>query len=626
MEKRGLSNVVVVILLVLLSFAAVSIIWGFILPVFLSPESNVDFDALRVDFEIVSTTTLTPGQQQVKVIVKRNPGGGTVAEYSLILEDSEGDSCIKQVSNPINELESHSVDVIFTDCQNLNFDKNAIKRIYVIPQIRNDAGEMITGTQSEVYEVPQFLPGSGTIPPSGPTCSASDGCKSGCTPCDPDCTSCITSPPPPVSTCNAGDGCASCTPCDLDCTSCAPCLQVTLDILAAVEFSNEFDVLVKRIDTSGPIINTLTFTTSSPFSSTVPASTLSDSSGTPKSEAFNDVVSGSQGDTVTIKPTLSDGTICPVADSYDSTTPGCVNYVDCNDNNACTTNSCDTATGTCKYPPIICPSDNNDCTTDSCNPMTGSCPYTNVADGTSCNSGTGTCSGGSCLPLASSIVAWYKLDGDATDSSGNNFQGTAIGNVLYVPGKKGQAASFSGTDGLVGYIAIDGNPLMAGTQLVTSGNRFDFTGKSYSIAAWVQRDSSAAEFRGIALFDDTGNHITGLTNNNAGNNRKFTTYFYSSIINAIRCDTTIPIASTWYHIVTTYEKPPINKLSIYVNGNLCNSMTTPTSTYSLVGDQINIGTKKANTVLDEWAGLIDEVYFFDKALSPTEVQALYSAP
>jgi hypothetical protein len=48
----------------------------------------------------------------------------------------------------------------------------------------------------------------------------------------------------------------------------------------------------------------------------------------------------------------------------------------CNDNNACTTDTCNTATG-CVYTPIVC-NDNNACTNDSCDPATGACVHTPI--------------------------------------------------------------------------------------------------------------------------------------------------------------------------------------------------------------------------------------------------------
>jgi len=57
--------------------------------------------------------------------------------------------------------------------------------------------------------------------------------------------------------------------------------------------------------------------------------------------------------------------------------PCCDAATRCNDNNACTTDTCDPATGACMNATITC-NDNNACTTDTCNTTTG-CVYTPVA-------------------------------------------------------------------------------------------------------------------------------------------------------------------------------------------------------------------------------------------------------
>src|SRR5262249_9476850 len=74
-------------------------------------------------------------------------------------------------------------------------------------------------------------------------------------------------------------------------------------------------------------------------------------------------------------------------------TQGCTTSAQCNDNNACTVDSCD-ASLNCHNDPISC-SDNNACTADSCNPTTGcsfapiTCDDGNVCTSDSCNPSTG---------------------------------------------------------------------------------------------------------------------------------------------------------------------------------------------------------------------------------------------
>ena len=42
------------------------------------------------------------------------------------------------------------------------------------------------------------------------------------------------------------------------------------------------------------------------------------------------------------------------------------------------------------------------------------------------------------------LVAWYRFDGDALDSSGNEIHGTEMGNPTYDAGVFGQAISLDG--------------------------------------------------------------------------------------------------------------------------------------------------------------------------------------
>jgi hypothetical protein len=119
-------------------------------------------------------------------------------------------------------------------------------------------------------------------------------------------------------------------------------------------------------------------------------------------------------------PPVADGTLCPdatVCNGEETCQAGTCRpglTLDCNDGNACTTDSCGATTG-CAHAPIpgcaACTSasqcgDGNPCTADAC--VGGTCTYTPVANGASCNdtnacNGTETCQSGTCragTPLA----------------------------------------------------------------------------------------------------------------------------------------------------------------------------------------------------------------------------------
>jgi hypothetical protein len=86
------------------------------------------------------------------------------------------------------------------------------------------------------------------------------------------------------------------------------------------------------------------------------------------------------------------------ADSCDAATGECLNTArDCDDQNACTTDSCDAATGECLNTARDC-DDQNLCTADSCDPATGQCVNAaracddqNLCTADSCDAATGEC-------------------------------------------------------------------------------------------------------------------------------------------------------------------------------------------------------------------------------------------
>ncbi len=89
---------------------------------------------------------------------------------------------------------------------------------------------------------------------------------------------------------------------------------------------------------------------------------------------------------------IDDGNACTV-DSCDPATGVKHTPINCDDNNACTSDGCNPTSG-CYHMPIIC-NDNDACTIDFCNTATG-CAFTPVVNGTPCP--IGSCYAGGCYP------------------------------------------------------------------------------------------------------------------------------------------------------------------------------------------------------------------------------------
>ncbi|MCA9529032.1 MAG: DUF4215 domain-containing protein [Myxococcales bacterium] len=104
--------------------------------------------------------------------------------------------------------------------------------------------------------------------------------------------------------------------------------------------------------------------------------------------------------TQTLTVVISDGDpSCDLSVSLEVTcgtaAPQCTSAADCDDANACTTDTCDS--GVCNNTAIQCPDDTNECTAPTCNAVSG-CGFMQVANGTSCDGGQGTCQSGTCTP------------------------------------------------------------------------------------------------------------------------------------------------------------------------------------------------------------------------------------
>jgi hypothetical protein len=118
-----------------------------------------------------------------------------------------------------------------------------------------------------------------------------------------------------------------------------------------------------------------------------------------------------------------------VAGMLDDPNFECVDASDCDDENACTTDSCN-LTNQCVNEAISC-DDINECTVDSCDPGTG-CVNSNVADGTVCNGcdSPGACLGGVCDPNSIDYAQSFETLDQASPTGLSDDCWQVFGNVF----------------------------------------------------------------------------------------------------------------------------------------------------------------------------------------------------
>lgn len=227
-------------------------------------------------------------------------------------------------------------------------------------------------------------------------------------------------------------------------------------------------------------------------------------------------------------------------------------------------------------------------------------------------------SAGKCKPSCASqptqMVVWWRGEDNSEDSIGT-YDGTLVNGTLFDEGKVGRAFSFDGVDDAV-HIGMIGN-----LGVTESG--------PLSIAAWVNSSDLSRHADDIQVI--AGNYM-----GEGGGTDGFSTYLaiYNSdlsfAINRRQIDgntATTPISEGWQFVTATYDG---TSLYLYLNGELKDSVARSFSGSANNSRGWDIGsfspeTNTSHGFQSSFYGLIDEVQFFDRALSADEIAAIYKA-
>jgi hypothetical protein len=202
-----------------------------------------------------------------------------------------------------------------------------------------------------------------------------------------------------------------------------------------------------------------------------------------------------------------------------------------------------------------------------------------------------------CVPAPSGLVAWWPGDGNADDIVGGN-NGTLVGDTSFAMGQVAQAFSFDGSGDLVDI----GNPPSLQLQ--------DFT-----IDAWINRDTAAAAT--IAGYVSFGGYQLGICSAAICPGGSEDSLFLSKTgVDGVHSGAEFQITNLqWHHVAVTKSG---SNVVFYMDG----VPSTP-RTYAQVFEFTATPTFRING--STFDGLIDEVEVFNRALSASEIQAIYNA-
>lgn len=198
------------------------------------------------------------------------------------------------------------------------------------------------------------------------------------------------------------------------------------------------------------------------------------------------------------------------------------------------------------------------------------------------------------------LVGWWKLDDggglQAIDSSGNNNLGIFTNNPAWVTGQDGGALQFDGTNKKV--IANIAN-------LPTS---------QLTISLWVKPGAQQVDFK--HLYGVGGGHNATLY---IIPNSYQVAWKFSTSIGGLSNETPFgTIDANWHHLVITYDGTAVKG---YVDSVLGNTLPGSGPVSYLNNLFVIGGTDAGNSMV----GYLDDVRFYNRALSATEVKAMYDA-
>jgi hypothetical protein len=202
-----------------------------------------------------------------------------------------------------------------------------------------------------------------------------------------------------------------------------------------------------------------------------------------------------------------------------------------------------------------------------------------------------------CVTPPSGLVSWWGGDNNALDIVGTN-HGT-LNRATYAPGKVSQAFSFDGTDGYVN---------------VPYSSSLDLQG-SLTITAWINSANNSSLNRGIAgkaggyqIYVEAGGLLVfGFYNVSGG-----WTLLHSSIL--------IP-ENAWVHVAGTFNSTD-GTMQLYINGAPDTSLITA-QRLSANANPVKVGGFGSDGA--PFSGRIDEISIFNRALSASEIAAIYIA-
>ena len=206
--------------------------------------------------------------------------------------------------------------------------------------------------------------------------------------------------------------------------------------------------------------------------------------------------------------------------------------------------------------------------------------------------------------ITTDLMGYWKLDDNASDSSGNGYHGEEFGNPFYVPGIIDQAMDFDGPEQSV-YI-----PEFTAVQ----------DQDEVTVCMWVKPDRNTGEDQVMWFTDEDGSYGRVRFGIN-GDEWEWKHGGDGGNPNADDGDNPI-ILGEWTHLAGVRKNNV--KLELFVNGISAEQVAFGVA--GVAEPQASIGAERRSptSIRNPFDGVIDEVRFYTRALSAADIQELFA--
>jgi hypothetical protein len=215
-----------------------------------------------------------------------------------------------------------------------------------------------------------------------------------------------------------------------------------------------------------------------------------------------------------------------------------------------------------------------------------------------------------CVTPPSGLVSWWKAEGDSLDSIGPN-GGTAYNGVSFSAGMSGQAFNLNGAGA---HVRLPDSPSLDFSNAIT-------------IEGWIYPTNVTAYHDIFSKWDMVGgidqrSYATGLLPDGT---LGFTLCPHGTTVTSLLQSTNTIPTNAWTHFAGTYDG---SSMKVYINGVMQNQVAYNLGIFQgtdAVGIGATVGGGAPGQAISSFAGKIDEISVYNRALTDTEVQSLFAA-